>query len=112
MRTVADDVPVVPDEEQGGLEALAVRGLEMAVDLAEGASWVLLDVFDDPAFLEIDDEEHSVFEERFRGIGSIRGIVIITTCFVERGERIRIINARRATAYEEGIYNENFKKYF
>ena len=72
----------------------------------------ILDVFDDPAFLEIDDEEHSVFEERFRGIGSIRGIVIITTCFVERGERIRIINARRATAYEEGIYNENFKKYF
>ena len=63
----------------------------------------ILDVFDDPAFLEIDDEEHSVFEERFRGIGSIRGIVIITTCFVERGERIRIINARRATAYEEGI---------
>ena len=63
-------------------------------------------------FLGIDDEEHSVFEERFRGIGSIRGIVIITTCFVERGERIRIINARRATAYEEGIYNENFKKYF
>ena len=41
-----------------------------------------------------------------------RGIVIITTCFVERSERIRIINARRATAYEEGIYNENFKKYF
>ena len=56
--------------------------------------------------------EHSIFEERFRGIGSIRGVVIITTCFVERGERIRIINARRATAYEEGIYNENFKKYF
>ena len=26
----------------------------------------ILDVFDDPAFLEIDDEEHSVFEERFR----------------------------------------------
>ena len=40
----------------------------------------ILDVFDDPAFLEIDDVEHSVFEERFRGIGSIRGIVIITTC--------------------------------
>ena len=54
--------------------------------------------------------DHSIFEERFRGIGSIRGVVIITTCFVERGERIRIINARRATAYEEGIYNENFKK--
>ena len=72
----------------------------------------ILDIFDDPAFLEIDDVEHSIFEERFRGIGSIRGVVIITTCFVERGERIRIINARRATAYEEGIYNENFKKYF
>ena len=29
----------------------------------------ILDVFDNPAFLEIDDVEHSNFEERFRGIG-------------------------------------------
>ena len=27
----------------------------------------ILDVFDDPAFLEIDDMKHSSFEERFRG---------------------------------------------
>ena len=50
----------------------------------------VLSVFDDPAFLEIEDKEHSF----------------------ERGEKIRIINARRATLYEERIYNENYKKYF
>lgn len=51
-------------------------------------------------------------EERFRGIGCIRGIVIITTCFMEKGRRIRIINARRATSKEEKIYNEKYKEYF
>ena len=72
----------------------------------------VLSVFDDPAFLEIEDKEHSFYEERFRGIGSLGGTVIITTSFVERGEKIRIINARRETLYEERIYNENYKKYF
>ena len=90
----------------------AINAENEHVDYSEKSLQEILDIFDDPAFLEIDDVEHSIFEERFRGIGSIRGVVIITTCFVERGERIRIINARRATAYEEGIYNENFKKYF
>lgn len=72
----------------------------------------ILEVFDDPAFIEIADIEHSVDEERFRGIGCIRGIVIITTCFMEKGRRIRIINARRATSKEEKIYNEKYKEYF
>lgn len=72
----------------------------------------ILEVFDDPAFLEIKDVDHSIEEDRFRGIGSIRGIVVITTCFVERGNRIRIINARRATPYEEEIYNDYYKNYF
>ena len=72
----------------------------------------ILEVFDDPAFLEIADVEHSVEEERFRGIGCIRGIVIITTCFMERGKRIRIINARKATAKEERICNEKCKEYY
>ena len=64
----------------------------------------ILEVFDDPAFLEIADTEHSVNEERFRGI------VIITTCFMERGKRLRIINARKATSKEEKLYNEKYKE--
>lgn len=51
-------------------------------------------------------------DERFRGIGCIRGNVIITTCFMEKGRRIRIINARRAPSKEEKIYNEKYKEYF
>ena len=46
------------------------------------------------------------------GIGCIRGIVIITTCFMERGKRIRIINARKATSNEEKIYHERYKEYY
>lgn len=72
----------------------------------------ILKVFDDPAFLEIADIDHSVDEERFRGIGCIRGIIIITTCFMERGKRIRIINARKATSNEEKIYHERYKEYY
>ena len=72
----------------------------------------ILEDFDDPAFLEIADTEHSVNEERFRGIGCIRGIVIITTCFMERGKRLRIINARKATSKEEKLYNEKYKEYY
>ncbi len=46
------------------------------------------------------------------GTGCIRGIVIITTCFMERGKRIRIINARKATSNEEKIYHERYKEYY
>ena len=70
----------------------------------------ILEVFDDPAFLEIADIDHSMDEERFRGIRCIRGI-IITTCFIERGKRIRIINAIKASSNEEKIYHERYKEY-
>ena len=38
--------------------------------------------------------------------------VIITTYFMERGKRIRIINARKATSNEEKIYHERYKEYY
>ena len=33
-------------------------------------------------------------EERFRGIGCIRGNVIITTCFIEKGRRYTMKNTK------------------
>ena len=66
----------------------------------------ILPVFDDPYFYEIYDETHSTAsEERYVGVGNVAGMMIVTTVFTER-ERIRIINARLATALEEELYNE------
>ncbi|MGH7679663.1 MAG: BrnT family toxin [Gemmatimonadaceae bacterium] len=49
---------------------------------------------------------HSVTEERFALLGlSVRGR-LLTIMFTERGERVRIISARRATKSERCVYEE------
>jgi uncharacterized protein len=40
--------------------------------------------FYDKFFIEESDKEHSINEERYRGIGNINGIVIITVFYTER----------------------------
>lgn len=70
----------------------------------------ILSVFDDPYFYEIYDGAHSLLnEERYIGVGYVDNLMIVTTAFTER-ERIRIINARLATALEEELYNEYRKQ--
>ena len=65
----------------------------------------ILSVFDDPFFLEYYDKEHSFEDEdRFFGLGSVQGIVIVATSYTEK-ERIRIISARLASPKEEEAYN-------
>jgi len=64
----------------------------------------ILDVFDDPFFLERFDEEHSSLdEERYIGFGLSGGQVVIMTSYTERG-RTRLISARFASKQEEEIY--------
>ena len=69
-------------------------------------------VFLDPLALTFPDPDHSGGEEREITIGhSIRGQPLFVSHF-ERGDRVRIISARRATKgerkqYEEGIGKEN-----
>ena len=71
----------------------------------------ILDVFNDPFFIEKVDLEHSSLEEeRIIGLGNINGIVILTTAFTER-ERIRIISSRIATREEEIFYYEQRKNF-
>lgn len=55
-------------------------------------------------YLEIFDEEHSVFEDRFIAIGPIRrGLILIV--WTERDEHtIRIISARWAEEPERALY--------
>jgi uncharacterized protein len=61
-------------------------------------------VFSDPFVIErLDDrEEHG--EERFVIIGAAEGEALLFVAYTERGERIRISSARRATQYEQDDY--------
>ena len=69
----------------------------------------ILEIFDDPAFLEGFDREHSENEDRFYGIGCLNGILYIIVFYTFRG-RIRIISARQADTDEQEEYNGYFKK--
>jgi uncharacterized DUF497 family protein len=70
----------------------------------------ILEIFDDPAFFEGYDAEHSDREERYYGIGCLNGVLFIVVFYTERSERTRIISARQADADEEETYNDYFKK--
>ena len=69
----------------------------------------ILEIFDDPAYLEGFDREHSENEDRFYGIGCLNGILYIIVFYTLR-ERIRIISARQADTDEQEEYNGYFKK--
>ena len=71
----------------------------------------ILEVFNDPYFIEKIDIEHSTLEEeRLIGIGSLNGFVIITIVYTER-DRTRLISSRLATKKEEAFYYEQRKNF-
>jgi hypothetical protein len=57
-------------------------------------------VFYDPLSATFDDPDHSVGEYRFITIGLSSRDRLIVVAHAERGESLRIINARPATAHE------------
>ncbi|MEW6264835.1 MAG: BrnT family toxin [Thermodesulfobacteriota bacterium] len=64
-------------------------------------------VFTDPLSSTIEDPLHSESEDRFVIIGqSIRGRLLVVI-HADRGDRIRIISARVATAREREQYEES-----
>lgn len=64
-------------------------------------------VFQDERLVNIFDSKNSLLEEdRFKAIGMIKGILIVTVIHTERSFRIRIISARRATKQEMKLYYE------
>ena len=63
-------------------------------------------VFLDDCRVDDIDELHSDFEERIKVIGKVKEI--LTVIYTERGERNRIISARRADKNEEALYYEQF----
>lgn len=80
----------------------AARNLQRhGVSFAEAAT-----VFADPLSVTVADPDHSTAEDRFLIVGqSYRGRLLIVS-FAERGNRIRIINARELTRAERKAYEE------
>ncbi len=63
-------------------------------------------VFGDPLSLTIEDPLHSTDEDRFVTIGqSVRGRALVVV-HTDRGDALRIISARVATARERDAYEE------
>ena len=74
------------------------------------------EVFYDEFAILFDDPDHSIDEDRFLIIGSIKTeqICIVSHCYRD-DDRIRIISARKATkaekqVYQEGIWGENYER--
>lgn len=59
-------------------------------------------IFLDDNRIDILDELHSDFEERWKVIGRVRDILAVI--YTERGEKYRLISARYATTEEEDEY--------
>ena len=64
-------------------------------------------VFGDPLGRIVTDPRHSSEEERFVLLGLSETGRLIAVMYVERGEAIRIISARRATHRERRDYEES-----
>jgi uncharacterized DUF497 family protein len=58
----------------------------------------------------IQDPEHSESEARFLSLGMSAGGRLLVVAYTERGDRIRIINAREATSQERRQYESPAKQ--
>ena len=63
-------------------------------------------IFIDPLEITIDDPDHSVSEHRFISIGVSFKQRLLVVSYTERGDKIRIINARKPTKLERRAYEE------
>jgi len=63
------------------------------------------EVFHDPFAIEREDLEQDPNEERYSVIGMVEGRLLFVA-YTMRGEKIRIITARKAEPYERRRYQE------
>ena len=67
------------------------------------------DVFDDPYLIEFYDEAHStVDEERYICLGRWQDFIVLSVVFTEMDTHL--ITARKATAKEAQVYEENYRR--
>jgi uncharacterized DUF497 family protein len=64
-------------------------------------------VFEDAFAIESFDDRMEYGEERFVTLGMADGQLLLFVAYAERGNRVRVISARRATQHEQ---NEYFKQ--
>jgi len=64
-------------------------------------------VFDDPVFITLLDEAHSLTEERYLTIGLSATNRLLLIAHTERKGQIRMISARKATKNERQFYEED-----
>jgi uncharacterized DUF497 family protein len=67
------------------------------------------DAFSDPFAVEWVDAEQHPHEERYAMIGMVENRLLFVA-YTMRGERIRIISARKAEPYERRKYHEENRK--
>lgn len=65
-------------------------------------------VFMDEYAILFDDPDHSESEDRFLiiGMSNVKGVCIVSHCYRNAVETIRIISARKATRTEQSFYDE------
>ena len=64
-------------------------------------------VFGDPLSLTISDPTHSQSEDRFIILGHSHKQRLLVVVHTDRGDRIRLISARRASKHERKSYEES-----
>jgi len=80
----------------------AAKNMEKHAVLFEEAATI----FEDPMFIMLVDDEHSVDEERYITIGLSEHGRLLVVAHTERGDQVRIISARKASKKEEQFYAE------
>ncbi len=63
-------------------------------------------VFNDPLSVTFPDPDHSIGENRYLIIGLSQFGQILVVSHTDRGEKVRIISARKATRQERRFYEE------
>jgi uncharacterized DUF497 family protein len=63
-------------------------------------------VFEDALATTYEDPDHSAHERRYLTIGTSARGRLLHIAFADRGERIRIINARKVTKRERELYEK------
>jgi uncharacterized protein len=83
-----------PDKAALNLEKHGISFLEAAT------------VFNDPLSVTFPDPNHSIGESRYIIIGVSRFGQLLVVAHTDRGEKVRIISARKATRQEKKFYEE------
>ena len=95
LKTIFQDRPIEWDDEKNEIN-VRKHGISF-----ETAAYV----FADENRIELYDELHSDEEDRYQVIGRVGKVLFVI--YTERGEAVRLISARYATAKERRVYYGN-----